>query len=150
MRAEGRNGKNGTDGNSQRSTLNLGDGPADLLKTGEIPEIREIPALLRLDRLDRAIVSRQKYAAAVWLLLQGQALAIMTQPGETLDEIIFTQTMEGGKPRDFRVRQTHLPWPAAAGGTSLAFEKNRHGIGKRRFQPARQTKPLVSAAGTVH
>jgi len=46
-----------------------GNGSADLRGAREIPEIREIPALLRLDRLDHAIVARQKNAFAIGLFL---------------------------------------------------------------------------------
>ena len=116
-----------------------GNGPADLFKAGEIPEIWEIPALLWFDRLHRAIVSRQKNALAVWVFLQGQSLAVMTQPREMLDEFIFGEALEGGEPGDFRLGQAHLSRPAAAGGATLTFKKNRHA--SRIIQPARHAKP---------
>ena len=100
--------------------------PAGLLEAGKIPEVRKITALLRLHRLHRAIFAFQKNARAVRLFLQGQPAAIPAQPGEPLDEIRFAQAVERGEARDFRVRQTHLARPAAAGRATLALIKNRH------------------------
>jgi hypothetical protein len=109
----------------------LGDfarkGFAGLLKAGKIPEIWKVAALLRLDGLHGAVVAVQKNAPAVRFFLQSQPAAIPAQPRELLDEIRFAQAFERGKPGNFRVRQSHLPWPAAAGRATLTFEENRHG-----------------------
>ena len=108
----------------------LGDfarkGFAALLKAGKIPEIRKIAALLRLDGLHGTVIAVQKNAAAVGLFLQGQSATIPAQPRELLDEIGFAQAPERGESGDFRLRQTHLSRPAAAGRATLAFVKNRH------------------------
>jgi len=104
-----------------------GDGPAGLFKAGETPKIWEIPALLRLGRLHGAIVTLQKNAFAIWLFLQGQSLPVMAEAGETLDEIVFAETLADGEPGDFFVGQAHLSRPAAAGGATLTFVEDRHG-----------------------
>src|SRR5580765_5654205 len=44
------------------------DCAANLFKTGEVPAIWKIPALLRLDWLDGTVVSIQKYTFSVRLL----------------------------------------------------------------------------------
>jgi len=103
-----------------------GNGAADLFRPGKIPKIGEILALPGLDRLHRAIISVQKNAFVIGFFLQRQPLAILPQPSETLDEFVFAEALEGGQPRDFRVGQTHLSRPAAAGRATLTFQKNRH------------------------
>ena len=102
------------------------DGLADFFKAGKIPEVRKIAALLRLDGLHRAIAAFQKNATASRFFLQGQSAAIPAQPRELLDEIGFAHALERGEAGDFRVRQTHLPRPLAAGRAALAFKENRH------------------------
>ena len=67
------------------------DGVAGFLEAGKIPEVRKIPALLRLDGLHGAVVAFQKNAAAIRFFLQGQSAAIPGQPREPLDEVGFTQ-----------------------------------------------------------
>ena len=101
-------------------------GVAGLLEAGEIPEVREIAALLRLHGLNGAIVAFQKNAAAIRLFQQRQPTTIPAQPRELLDELGFAQALERGEPGDFRIRQTHLPRPAATGRATLTFIKNRH------------------------
>lgn len=103
-----------------------GNRVTDFFEAGKIPEIGKLAALLRLDRLDRAIVAFQKNTGAVRLFPQGQSAAIPTQAGELLDEFVFADALEGGEPRDFRIRQTHLPRPATTGRATLTFEENRH------------------------
>ena len=98
----------------------------DFLEAGKIPEIGKLAALLRLDGLDRAIVAFQKNTGAVRLLPQGQPATIPAQPGELLDEFVFADALECGEPRDFLIRQTHLPRPATASRATLAFQKNGH------------------------
>ena len=79
------------------------NGAAGFLETGKIPEIGKFTALLRLDRLDGAIVALQKKATAVRFFQQGQSAAIPAQPGELLDEIVFADAFERREPGDFRV-----------------------------------------------
>ncbi len=66
-----------------------GDRLADIAPSGEVPAIREILALLRLHRLDRAVVSLQEKAGSVLLINQGKALAVGSQPRVVLDEPIL-------------------------------------------------------------
>ncbi len=103
-----------------------GDRPAILFRSGKIPAVGKIPALLGFDRLDGAIVAVQKNAFVVGLVLQGQAGAIASQPRESLNEFILAQALESGQPRDFTFLQPDLSRPAAAGRATLAFQKNRH------------------------
>ena len=102
------------------------DGVANLLRSREIPEVREIAALLRLDGLHGAVIGVQKNATAVRLFLQGQTATIPAQPSELLDEVGLAHAIERGEPRNFLIRQAHLTRPAAAGRATLAFVKNRH------------------------
>lgn len=52
----------------------------------------------------------------------------MPQTGEALNEVVFGNALERSKPDNFIVGQSDLARPTAAGGTTLTFEKNRHGI----------------------
>ena len=103
-----------------------GDGVADFLKAGKFPKIGKLAALLRLDRLDRAVVAFQENASSVRLFLQGQTATIPAQPRKLLDEFVLVDALERGEPGDFRGRQTHLPRPAATGRATLTFEENGH------------------------
>ena len=103
-----------------------GDGVAKLFKTGKVPEVWKIAALPRLRGLHGAVVALQENAPAIRLFLQGQTAAIPAQPRELLDEFMFTDALERGEPGDFRIRQTHLPRPAATGHATLTFEVNGH------------------------
>ena len=51
----------------------------------------------------------RKMQLAFRFLLQRQAAPILPQAREMLDEIVFADALERGEPRDFFVRQTHLP-----------------------------------------
>lgn len=95
-------------------------------KAGEIPEIWEIAALLRLDRLHRAVVAGKEDAFAVGLFRQSQAAAVRTQAGETLNELRFRHVKMTCQLCDFTVGEFDLARPAAAGGAALAFVKDRH------------------------
>jgi len=106
-----------------------GDGMAGFFKAGEIPQVRKLPALLRLHGLHGAILAFKKNALAVWFFQQRQTSVIMAQAGEPLDEIVLAQALERREPRDFLIGQAHLPRPAAAGRAALAFEENWHRIG---------------------
>lgn len=117
------------------------NGPADFLKSWKIPEIGKIFALLRLHGLHRTIFTVQKDALMIWLFLQGQTLPVLAQSGETLDEFRFADTFVRSKPCDFLVGQTYLSRPAAAGRTTLTFEKNRHAEIYLTFSPPPQPPP---------
>src|ERR1051325_8665488 len=100
---------------------------ANLLETGEIPEIRKIPALLRLHRLHGAIVAVEKNALAVWLVRQRQADSIAGEPGELLNELHLAHDLERREARDLGIPQAHLPRPATASRATLALMEDRHG-----------------------
>ena len=120
------------------------EGAAGLLEAGEIPEIRKIAALLRFDRLHRAVFAVRKNALAVRFFHQRQAAPVVAQPRELLDELIYDHALERREPRDFRVGQTHLARPAAAGRATLTFQKYRHAAGYRnRRRRARQKLALA-------
>lgn len=102
------------------------NGMTDFFETGEIPEIRKITALLRLDRLHRAVVALEKNTFAVRLVLQCQSLSIMAQVQERLDKIELAHSLEFRQTTDLCVGQAHLSRPPTAGGASLTFVKNRH------------------------
>src|ERR1700690_1195862 len=103
-----------------------GNRVADFLKAGKVPWIWKIAALLRLHGLQGTVDAFQENAPAIRLFLQGESLPVLAQPGETLDELVPADPLECGEPGDFRIRQTHLPRPAAAGRATLAFKKNWH------------------------
>lgn len=69
---------------------------ADFFKAQEVPEIRKITTLLRLDRLNRAIVANEELALAVRFFQQGQALAIRPNAGVFLDERRFAHSQMSG------------------------------------------------------
>ena len=103
------------------------DGVADFFVAREVPEIRKVFALLGLRVLNGTIFAVQKNALMIGFFHQRQALAIMPQPGETLDEVSFTHPLEGCEPRNFLIGQADLSRPPAAGRATLAFEENGHG-----------------------
>jgi hypothetical protein len=98
----------------------------DFFKAGKVPEVRKVAALLRLHGLHGAVVALHENASTVRLFLQGHAATISAQPRKLLDEFVFADAFERGEPGDFRIRQTHLPWPTAAGRATLTFEENWH------------------------
>ncbi|HTY88554.1 MAG TPA: hypothetical protein VMB80_13890 [Candidatus Acidoferrum sp.] len=102
------------------------EGMADFFEAGEIPQVRKLAALPRFDGLNGAVVAFQKNAGAVGFLLEGQSQPVLAQPGELLNEIVLADPLELCQSGDFRVRQAHLPRPAAAGGATSTFQKNRH------------------------
>src|SRR5882724_166202 len=102
------------------------NGAAGFLEAGKIPEIRKIPALLRLDRLHGAIFAVEENALAIWFFLQGKSATVPAQPRELLNKFIFTDVFEFGETGDFFVRQTHLSRPTATGRAALTFIKNWH------------------------
>lgn len=118
-----------------------GDGVAEGFEAGEIPEVRKFPALLRLDRLHRAIVAIEEDAFAVWLVEQGQAVAIQGETGEALDELQLAQPAKGCEPGDLSPGQSHLSRPATAGRAALALEKDRHVTRIQRDAPVPSSQP---------
>lgn len=116
-----------------------GNRMANFLEAGKIPEIGKLAALLRFDRLDRAIVAFQKNTGAVRLFPQRQPAAIPTQPGELLDEIGFAQALECSDSGNFFVCQSHLPRPPTAGRATLTFQENGHA--EKLTEYAARTKP---------
>ncbi len=76
---------------------------ADFFKARKIPEIRKIAALLRLDRLDRAVISIQKNTFAIGLIVQRESAPVVRQTCELLDEIRFAQILELRQTRDFHI-----------------------------------------------
>jgi len=103
-----------------------GNGPAGLFEAGEIPQVRKVAALLRLDRLNGAFVAFKKDAGAVRIFRQREAEAILCQPREALDEGDFAHFEKRREPCDFAVLESHFARPPAAGGAALAFMKHRH------------------------
>ena len=99
---------------------------ADLFKARKVPEVRKIPALLRLHGLNAAIIAQQKDTLAVGLFLQNQSATIRAQPHELLDEIVLAQRFELRQPGEFGVGHAHLARPATAGGATSAFVEDRH------------------------
>src|SRR5690606_38256384 len=67
------------------------DGSAMLLEAGEVPQVGEVAALLRLDRLDAAILAVEEDAFAIGFVEQREAAAVGGQAGELLDEICLRQ-----------------------------------------------------------
>ena len=102
------------------------DGVADFFETGKVPEIWKVPALLRLDGLNRAIVSLEENASAVRLFSQGQTTAIRTQAHEALNELVLGKALVHGQTRQLGFGHPHLPGPTAASGATPAFVKDRH------------------------
>lgn len=99
---------------------------AHFFEPWEIPSVWKIPALLRLDGLNRAIAVLEEDALAVWFFNQGQPPAIGPQSGVGLDKCKLVQALETGHARDLVRADLHLPGPPATGGAALAFQDNRH------------------------
>lgn len=97
------------------------------LKAREIPKVREIPALLRFNWLNRAIVAGEENAFAVGLIHHRQPAAIARQSGVLLNECVLGDVEVCGHAGDFAVLEAHLTWPPATGGAALAFVEDRHG-----------------------
>jgi hypothetical protein len=114
---------------------------ADLFEAGKVPQIRKIPALLRLGGLNRAIVAVEKYTRPVRLFLQHEPAAVVAQPGELLDEGVFAHVLERREPGDLGIGHAHLPRPAAARGATLTFVEDRHGV--RVMSPSPCAKPAA-------
>src|SRR6185503_1417732 len=116
---------------SDQSRIFLGvhkarDGVAGFLEAGEVPQVRKIPALLRLHRLNGAIVAVEKDAFAAGFLFERQAAAIFSETGEALNKLNFAHTFERRHPRNLSVHQPDFPRPSAAGGATLTFVEDGH------------------------
>lgn len=102
------------------------DGLARVFKPRKVPPVGEVPALLRLDRLDEALVPFEKDAVSVGFLDEAQAQPIGSQAGEFLDEVKFAAVQELGQRRHFGLREFDLARPAAAGRAALAIVQDFH------------------------
>ena len=65
-----------------------------LCGAGVAPEVGEVTALLRLDRLDGALFTVEKGARPRWLVHQREAAPILGETGVALDEVRFIQFQE--------------------------------------------------------
>jgi hypothetical protein len=101
-------------------------GAAGGFRTGKIPEIGKIAALLRFYGLNRAPAGLQKNALAIWLVHQGETATIRSQARELLDEIVLGHGLKICQPGNFRFRKPHLPRPATASRAALTFKEDRH------------------------
>ena len=111
----------------------------DLLKVWEIPQIREITALLRLYGIDIAVVAIEQNTCTIWLVSQDQRRSCRIQFGIPLYELHLRQLEVLRHSTNFRFRQFDQSRPSATGGASLTFVKDRHGpanekVPRRRFQ----------------
>lgn len=104
----------------------VGFGVAGLLEAGEFPEVRKVPALLGFHRLHRAIATFKEQALAVCLLNERKPAPIPGEPGEALDELVFSQRHEGSQAADLVVIHADVARPPAAGSATLAFVEDRH------------------------
>ena len=98
----------------------------NLLEPGEVPQVRKVAALLRLDGLHRAVVALKEDALAILLVLQRQTEPGAIEPRELLDELVLAQPLELRQPRDLGVSQTHLTRPPTTGGATLTFVEDGH------------------------
>ena len=101
-------------------------GVALLFKAGKTPEIRKIPALLRLDRLDGALNSIKKKTFAVFLFNQRKAVSVTSQLGEALDELVLGNSLVRRQPPNLLFTHAHVTRPTATRCASLAFVIDWH------------------------
>lgn len=99
---------------------------ADLAPSGEIPPIGEILALLGFHRLDRTVVPFEEKTGAIFLVDQGEAASVGTQPGVVLDKMILFHSEMLRDSADLFGSHPDKSRPAAAGGTALAEIGRRH------------------------
>lgn len=128
------------------------NGLTDFLEAREVPQVREVAALLRLDGLNAAIVSIQELALAVGLFQQGEAFAVGPQSRVPFNKFSLIQSEVSRDAGDFRVRQSYLARPAAARRAALAFVENRHPRISNASRPGRKEKPRAVEAdrgGTI-
>lgn len=99
---------------------------AELSKSGEIPDVREVSALLWLHRLNRAFRAIEEDAFAVHFLNERQALPVLPDPGIGLDKPLFRHPFKLSHLADFVVGDLDLSGPPTTGRAALAFIKDRH------------------------
>ena len=99
---------------------------ADFPPTGKVPVIREIPALLGLDRLNRAGVSLQKKTGAVFPVDQGKSRPVWPQAREPVDKVLFLQSEVAGDEGRLLRADPYEARPPAAGCAALAEIGRRH------------------------
>ena len=81
----------------------------------------EIPALLRLDRLNPAcVIGVQHNARPIWSIDERQATAIALQVAEFIDKVDLVHTKIGSYSCNIFISQTHIAFPTAAGTATLA------------------------------
>ena len=76
----------------------VGQRTARLLEAGEVPQVRKVPALLRLHWLHGAVLTVEEDAFAIRLVHQRQAAPVGAQPRELLDELVLAHAAKGGCP----------------------------------------------------
>ena len=103
------------------------DRVAGLFEAGEIPQVWEVAALLRLHGLHGASVAFEEDALAVGPDFEREAAAVGAQTGVVLDEFRDAQTEVIRQAGDFRFGDTHLAGPPATRRAALAFVKDGHG-----------------------
>jgi hypothetical protein len=84
-------------------TDTMGNCVANLFEAREIPEVGKVSALLRFDRLHGAVVSVQEYALVIRLFLQGQALSVLPQARELLNEIELAYVLKSSETGNFGI-----------------------------------------------
>ena len=81
--------------------------------------------------MEGAIVADEEMTFAVRLVDESEAVAVRTQAGVALDEIVFVETDVAGDGGDFRLGHFDETGPAAARGATLAVVVN--GVGHQEF-----------------
>ena len=94
---------------------------AALLPTGEVPFIREIPALLRFDRLNAAALRGQHAAGAITIvgINERQATPVALQAAIAVNKCLFAHAEIGCNGCYVLIRQADVSFPAAAGSAAL-------------------------------
>ncbi len=99
----------------------------NFLEPRKIPQVWKITALLRLHRLDGAIVAHEEFTFAIRLFEQRKPLAIRAHPRVPLNKFRLGQTKMSRNARDLSIGQSHLPRPATTRRTTLTLMENWHG-----------------------
>ena len=97
-----------------------------LPKSGEIPNVGEVPTLLRLHRLNRAFRTIKEDAFMVPFLNERQALPVLADPGIGFDKLVFRHAFKMGELTDLFVGDFDLSGPPTTGRAALAFIERRH------------------------
>lgn len=77
--------------------------------------------MLRLHRLDYAIIAFEEDAFASGFIDERKPQPIQAQLGVTLDELMLAQAQMSRHAGDLFIANTHLTRPATAGRAALAF-----------------------------